>query len=193
VNNEAAGQRDLHEAQRNVLHATTLTESARNTIVFLGTALAGSRTMQASPAVNSELETDRVRRHTAPYVNHRIDQLTRASIVEHKAAGPAAIQRRLSELDQEWDVDRALMVNFAIAGGASFAVGLARYARGSLLGPRRKGFLYLFGTQLTFLLVHGVVGWCPPASVFRRLGFRTQREIEVERAGLRDASSSREA
>lgn len=147
--------------------------------------------MDSSSPVNSALESDRVRRHTAPYVNERIDRLTRASIAEHSAAGPAAVQHRLTELDQEWDVDRALMVNFAIAGGASFALGLARYAGSPLLGPRRKGFLYFFGTQLTFLLVHGAVGWCPPASVFRRLGFRTAREIEVERAGLRDASVPR--
>jgi hypothetical protein len=152
-------------------------------------AFAPLRVMQ-SPTLaipNHELDADRVRRHTAPYVNEQIDRLTRASIAEHSAAGPRVVQRRLAALDQEWDVDRALMVNFAIAGGASFALGLARYARPRLLGPRRKGFLYFFGVQLTFLLVHGVAGWCPPATVFRRLGFRTQREIEVERAGLRDA------
>jgi hypothetical protein len=140
---------------------------------------------------NPDLDTDRVRRHTAPYVNEQIDRLTRASIAEHGAAGTEAVQRRLTELDHEWDVDRALMVNFAIAGGASFALGLTRYAQSPLLGPRRKGFLYFFGAQLTFLLLHGVVGWCPPAVVFRRLGFRTQREIEVERAGLRESSAAR--
>lgn len=145
---------------------------------------------QSQAISRQDLDADRVRRHTAPSVNEQIDRLTRASIQEHSAAGPAAIQRRLASLDHEWDVDRALMVNFAIAGGASFAVGLARYTRSPLLGPRRKGFLYFFGTQLAFLLLHGVAGWCPPAVVFRRLGFRTQREIEVERAGLREAASS---
>lgn len=136
---------------------------------------------------NEALRHDRVREHTAPHVNERIDQLTRASITEHKERGAEAISRRLAELDQEWDVDRALMVNFAVAGAATFTAGLTRYITSSPFGPRRKGFLYFFGTQLGFLLLHGVVGWCPPASVFRRLGFRTQREIEVERAALRDA------
>jgi hypothetical protein len=126
------------------------------------------------------LAHDRVREHTAGPVNDRIDQLTRASIEAHLRSKPATIARRLAELDHEWDVDRALMVNFAIAGAATFSLGLARY-------PRRKGFLYFFGAQLAFLLVHGVAGWCPPASLFRRLGFRTQREIEVERAALRAA------
>jgi hypothetical protein len=130
------------------------------------------------------LETDRVRQHTATHVNERIDALSRASVAARVEAGPEAIQRRLAELDQEWDVDRALMVNFAVAGGASFATGLARYASSPIWRPRKKGFLFFFGAQLGFLLLHGVVGWCPPVVVFRRLGFRTQREIEAERAAL---------
>ncbi|RYZ10048.1 MAG: hypothetical protein EOO73_00240 [Myxococcales bacterium] len=137
----------------------------------------------------NQLAHDRVREHTAPHVNQQIDRLTRASIAEHVEQGSEAIARRLAELDQEWDVDRALMVNFALAGAATFTAGITRFATSSPFGPRRKGFLYFFGTQLGFLLLHGVAGWCPPASVFRRLGFRTQREIEVERAALRDALS----
>jgi hypothetical protein len=125
-------------------------------------------------------------------VNRKIDRLTSASITEHTQAGPEAIQRRLAELDHEWDVDRALMVNFAIAGGAAFALGLARYTDSPLFGPRLKGFLYLFGTQLAFLLAHGVVGWCPPVVLFRRLGLRTQREIDTERAALRNALTAGE-
>jgi|SRR6478609_1333650 len=141
-----------------------------------------------SPDLARTLETDRVRQHTAPHVNDRIDRLTRASVAEQIAAGPEAVSQRLAELDHEWDVDRALMVNFAIAGGVSFGLGLTRYAESSVFGPRKKGFLYFFGAQLGFLLLHGVAGWCPPASLFRRLGFRTQREIDVERAALRDAA-----
>ena len=124
---------------------------------------------------------DRVREHTAPIVNDRIDALTRATIDATLNQGPAAIEQRLAELDAEWDIDRALMVNFAVAGGASFAIGLARYTNSPIFGRPRKGFLYFFGAQLTFLLVHGLVGWCPPASLFRRLGFRTKGEIETER------------
>lgn len=143
--------------------------------------------MELHPAAapDQALVNDRIRKHTAPDVNQRIDQLTVASIAAHKDAGAAAVQRRLADMDHEWDVDRALIVNFAVAGGASFALGMARYADSPLLAPRRKGFLYFFGAQLAFLLLHGVVGWCPPASLFRRLGFRTQQEIEVERSALR--------
>ena len=97
--------------------------------------------------------------------------------------------RRLAKLDYEWDIDRALMVTFALAGGASLTTGLLRYTQSPPVFRRRKGFLYLFGAQLGFLFLHGTLGWCPPASVLRRFGFRTQREIEAERRQLRDALS----
>ncbi|MEI9949057.1 MAG: hypothetical protein WDO74_08755 [Pseudomonadota bacterium] len=72
-------------------------------------------------------------------------------------------------------------------GRGFVTTGWLRYAGTPALARRRKGFLYLFSAQLGFLLLHGIVGWCPPASLFRRLGFRTQREIEAERSQLRDA------
>ncbi len=128
---------------------------------------------------------DRVREHTAPKVNRRIDQMTQAALDGAVADGPDAIVRRLVRLDYEWDIDRTLMVSFALAGAASLTTGLLRYKLTPLLSRRRKGFFYLFAAQLGFLLLHGTVGWCPPASVLRRLGFRTQREIETERSQLR--------
>lgn len=36
-----------------------------------------------------------------------------------------------------------------------------------------------------FLLQHAVQGWCPPLPVLRRLGFRTQPEIDYERYALK--------
>jgi hypothetical protein len=35
-----------------------------------------------------------------------------------------------------------------------------------------------------FLLQHGLQGWCPPLPVLRRLGVRTQREIDAEKYAL---------
>ncbi len=124
---------------------------------------------------------DRVREHTAPKINAKIDSLTRATLDATLSRGPRAVEHRLAELDAEWDIDRALMVNFAVAGGAAFSLGLARYVDSPWFGPRRKGFLYFFGAQLAFLALHGIVGWCPPAVLFRRLGLRTKGEIETER------------
>jgi hypothetical protein len=124
---------------------------------------------------------DRVREHTAASVNARIDAETAESLRAAEGADRPALLRRLTELDHEWDVDRALMANFAIVGGAAFALGVRsmRRRRG-----RGNGWLAFFSVQLGLLLGHAIVGWCPPLPVFRRLGFRTQKEIDRERSAL---------
>ncbi len=45
--------------------------------------------------------------------NRAIDASTRESIERATAGGRAAIEQRLVALQQEWDIDRVLMVNFA--------------------------------------------------------------------------------
>ena len=92
-----------------------------------------------------------------------------------------------NELDREWDIDRVLMANFAVLGGATYGVGLARYFHTPLFARRRTGLLYFFGAQLGFLLLHASVGWCPPASLWRWLGVRTKAEIDLERTMLETA------
>lgn len=120
-------------------------------------------------------EPDRVRRHSSHRVNARIDAELRAS-ARHRLT-PEGARARLALLDREWDLDRAVMASFALLGGLAFALGLRS------IRARRKanGWLVLFGTQLGFLLVYAVYGWCPPLPVLRRVGFRTAREIEAER------------
>jgi hypothetical protein len=137
--------------------------------------------MQASAEYGTDLRGDRVRGHTAPVVNRRIDRSTQAAMDRSIAEGRDAVLRRLSEIDREWDIDRALMVIFPIAAGVSSALGMRRLVRRRWFGSRSNPFLRLFTAQLGFLLLHGAVGWCPPASLLRRLGFRTKAEIERER------------
>jgi hypothetical protein len=119
---------------------------------------------------------DRVRRYTASHVNARIDRLTWATILERVAAGRDAIVARLKELDREWDVDRVLMANFALLGAVTLELG-RRY---------HPGWRHVFRAQQGFLLLHAIVGWCPPLPLFRRLGFRTDKEIAAERYALID-------
>lgn len=128
-------------------------------------------------------QKDRVRESFPYRVNKRIDDEAQGRVQSAISRGPNEIQRQLSEPDHEWDIDRAFMSNFAILGGASLAASLFK---------SRKWF-YLLGTQMTFLLYHAVKGWCPPASVFRRLGFRTQKEIQTERHLLMIALNDRSA
>ncbi len=125
-------------------------------------------------------EPDRLRDRTTRKVRDRIDAQLEEEVRLATAGGSAGLRERLGKLDAEWDLDRALMANFAVLGGLSFGLGVSQRK-----GFRRgNGWLYLFGAQISFLLLHSLVGWCPPFEVFRRLGFRSAREIEAERHEL---------
>lgn len=117
---------------------------------------------------------DRIRAHTPPQVTDRIDAVAHHQFDQAVAGGRDAIVRRLAELEREWDLDRAVMANFAVLGGLNLAFG----SRG------RRGLLALLGVQMGFLLLHSLAGWCPPSAVFRRLGFRSRQEIDAERHEL---------
>jgi hypothetical protein len=116
---------------------------------------------------------DRVRRHSPASATEAIDDRTAISVLQATAEGPAAIERRLDDLQKEWDVDRVLMLNFGVLVFAQLLA--ARKDRRWLWGP-------LFQTPL--LMMHALVGWCPPVLWFRPLGFRTRFEIQAEREAL---------
>jgi hypothetical protein len=128
-----------------------------------------------------------VRAHGSRKVNRRIDQETKLSLDRHARGSLLAMLRRLAELDREWDLDRALMVAFAVLGGGSATASLIEASRRGRPGP----FAGLFAAQLGFLVLHAVRGWSPPVAVLRRLGFRTRQEIEAERSALEDLLDQR--
>jgi hypothetical protein len=119
--------------------------------------------------------TERVPRHTADEINARIREQTRANVARYSAAGPAALDRRLRELDEEWDIERTLEANAATLTAVGSALALFVDRRFAIL-PLAVG---------SFLLQHAVQGWCPPLPVLRRLGVRTQTEIDEERTALK--------
>src|SRR5205823_697834 len=83
--------------------------------------------------------------------------------------------RRLAELDREWDIERTLEANAATVCLAGLALGATVDKRLFVLPAAVAGFL----------LQHAVQGWCPPVPLFRRLGVRTQSEIDEERYALK--------
>jgi hypothetical protein len=119
--------------------------------------------------------TRRVPEHTPQQINEHILRDTEKNVAGVAAAGPAAIHRRLAELDQEWDIERALETNAATA----VLIGV------SLAASRGRGWLLLPAAVAGFLLQHALQGWCPPVPIFRRLGFRTASEIDHERYALK--------
>jgi Protein of unknown function (DUF2892) len=118
---------------------------------------------------------ERVPRHTSDSINERIRRNTEERIAELKDMGPAAIARRLTELDEEWDIERTLEAH--AAGALLLGLGL-----GATVDRRWFAFPAVVGA---FLLQHALHGWCPPLPIFRRMGFRTAAEIDYERYALK--------
>jgi hypothetical protein len=119
--------------------------------------------------------TARVELHTAPARNEAIRRRTDAEIVRMEGASSRDVQMRLRTLDREWDVERVLQANAATI----VLLGLA------LATTVHRRFLLLPAAVFGFFGQHALQGWCPPVPVLRRLGIRTQREIERERYALK--------
>jgi hypothetical protein len=116
-------------------------------------------------------EPDRVRRHTLPEINERIDTDTDITLRRYAGASRDTLTRRIAELDAEWDIERALETNAASVALLSLVL--------SKLHNRK--WAWLSTGVAAFLLQHALQGWCPPVSIFRRLGVRTQGEIDREK------------
>lgn len=117
---------------------------------------------------------DAVRTHTAASVNREIRERT-ARQIDLIREDPAQIRDRIEAIDAEWNIERALETVSSCVSLAGLALGL----RG------RRGWLAVPVVVQGFLLQHALHGWCPPLPLLRRLGFRTQQEIERERYTLR--------
>jgi hypothetical protein len=116
---------------------------------------------------------ERVPRQTADDVNAQIRRQTAENVARHGSRGDEEIERRLHQLDQEWDIERTLEANAATVA----LVGLGAFV------DRR--FFALPAAVAGLLLQHALQGWCPPVPIFRRLGIRTQFEIAQERYALK--------
>lgn len=116
---------------------------------------------------------DRVPRHTAEDVNRQIQEDIRKS-VRHYSSRTNEIPRRLRELEEEWDIERAIEANASALAFAGTALGAT--------GDRR--WFVLPALVTAFLFQHAIQGWCPPVPILRKLGFRTGHEIEQERTAL---------
>jgi hypothetical protein len=124
---------------------------------------------------------DRVRNATAASLNEKIDQEIQGNIRHYSTADSKAIKDRIRQLDKEWDIERALELNASLValGGVLLAATV------------NKKWLILPAIVTSFLAQHAIQGWCPPVPLFRKLGIRTQKEIEAERHGLLDVLDGR--
>lgn len=115
-----------------------------------------------------------MRSATPGSMNEEIDQKTSENIRRYVSADVATIKSRIDELDKEWDIERTLELNaslFALTGVI-------------LAATVSKKWLALPAIVTSFLAQHAIQGWCPPLPLFRKMGIRTQKEIEAERYAL---------
>jgi hypothetical protein len=119
--------------------------------------------------------TARVPEHTPARYNDAIRRQTEANVARYAHAGREEIGRRLAELGREWDIERTLEANAATVSLIGLGLGAFVNRRFNLLPALVGGFL----------LQHALQGWCPSVPLFRRLGVRTQREIDDERCALK--------
>lgn len=116
---------------------------------------------------------DRVAANTPPEINAQIRRRMEQDLCYFEQH-PELIDQRLAELDQEWDIERALET-------ASASISIFGIAMGLL---RSRLWLFVPLTVQGFFLQHAIQGWCPPLPVLRKMGFRTVQEIEEERVEL---------
>lgn len=120
-------------------------------------------------------EADKVRRHTASAVLRRIDDRTSMALWDAAGADSEQVDKRLGELDREWDTDRVLETEAS-------AMGLLGLALGAFVNRK---LLLLPALVAVSVLTHAQTGRYPLMPLFRRLGVRTGREIARERYALK--------
>ena len=116
----------------------------------------------------------RVPRHTAKSVNDEIRRDMDRRL-RYYAANSEQIDKRLREIDREWDIERMLETNASIVAFTGLALGTTV----------NKKWLILPGLVLPFLFQHALQGWCPPLPLLRRIGVRTRKEIDREKYALK--------
>lgn len=121
-----------------------------------------------------ETTAERVPKHTSSEINRRIRREMEERL-SYFQSHRDEIDDRLAELDEEWDIERAIEANASTLALSGLLLGIT--------ADRRWLGLPLLVTG--FLLQHAIQGWCPPVPVLRRLGFRTADEINQERYALK--------
>jgi hypothetical protein len=120
--------------------------------------------------------TDRVRANTWVPVNDRLDREAQLRMREAAAsASTDELTRRTTQLEYEWDFDRTVETEASLMGLLGLTLGIVV----------DKRLLMLPAFVSAMLLLHATHGWYPLLPLFRRMGIRTQDEIDRERYGLK--------
>ena len=117
---------------------------------------------------------ERVTNHTDPAINEQI-RLRMEMKLAYFQGHPERIDSRLEELDKEWDVERMLETGSSTLTLTGLLLGLA---------PQPKVVVAIADSSVLFRPARRARGGAR-RPVLRRLGFRTEHEIEQERYALK--------
>lgn len=119
--------------------------------------------------------TNRVEINTRDSLSAEFQEQIKANIAKYSGASRAEIDQRLHALDREWSVERIIEME------APTMISL-----GAVLGATvNRNWFALSAMAASMVILHNTQGWYPLLPLFRRLGVRSQNEIEQERSALR--------
>ncbi|AAK76785.1 hypothetical protein BJV85_003881 [Clostridium acetobutylicum] len=118
----------------------------------------------------------RVAMNTSNEINLKIQKKLCSNIEAYNKMSKEEILSKIHELDAEWDIERILETNAASIILLSIAAGLIK---------KNSGYFKFAGIVSGFLLQHAIHGWCPPLPLLRKMGIRTQEEIDEEKFHLK--------
>jgi len=117
----------------------------------------------------------RVAIYTNPDVNEMIRNNTIENLMDYEDADVEEITRRIHDLNAEWDIERFTEAKAAASIMCVSMMGLSKHKCWSCIG-------LITGV---FLMQHALVGWCPSVPVMRKMGIRTEEEINQEKMVLK--------
>lgn len=119
--------------------------------------------------------TNRVEINTSDSLDAEFQRQLKVNLARYADASTAEIDQRLAALEREWSIERVIELE------APTMIGL-----GAVLGATfKRNWFALSALAASMVILHNTQGWYPLLSLLRRIGLRSQNEIEQERSALR--------
>ena len=118
---------------------------------------------------------ERVKKNTNYKDNLKIVNDIITNINYYKDKDEDDIERRINELNMEWDIERILEANASL-------ITLIGLILGTFIN---KKWYLVSAIASAFLLQHSIQGWCPPVTTLRKAGVKTPYEIFTEIIALK--------
>lgn len=103
-----------------------------------------------------------------------IDEKIKEDIRKYVEQGTGAIDKRIAELDNKWNIDRTLEINAAVL-----------ILAGALLYRNNNKWATISIFAAAILAQHVMMGSCFPVKLFRFFGLRSRKELEKEKFALK--------